>query len=450
MKILVLGDVILDINYFVTTNRMAPEADIPVYNVFKNNFILGGSSNVAKNLKQINFEVEIVSIIGNDYNGIKLKKLLEDSGIKTTLYIDKTRKTTQKNRIFYNNDLVTRYDIEDTHYINSDFENKIIEYVKTQSDVDTIIFSDYGKGFLTKKICECIIDHCNKKSILTFVDPKTIDAIKYKGCFCFKSNLLEGQVLTGKKNVSEIMEEMKLKFDCKHAILTCGENGMYVNSHNNHICHKSKLPVLDVTGCGDVVLSVLTYCYLKTEDIIYSSKVANYVAGKCVGVIGNYTVTLSDLNEFVDVVINDDEPEKINFIRNTDKKVVFTNGCFDVIHSAHIRLLQFSKKQGDILVVGLNTDESIKRFKGDSRPINNIEERCELLKNLGFIDHIIIFKDDTPEKILSLLKPNVLIKGGDYTKESIIGKEYADEILIYNYIDGLSSTNVIKKIKNIN
>jgi D-beta-D-heptose 7-phosphate kinase/D-beta-D-heptose 1-phosphate adenosyltransferase len=111
--------------------------------------------------------------------------------------------------------------------------------------------------------------------------------------------------------------------------------------------------------------------------------------------------------------------------------------------------LQFAKKQGDILVVGLNTDESIKRFKGDSRPINNIEERCELLKNLGFIDYIIIFKDDTPEKILSLLKPNVLIKGGDYTKESIIGKEFADKIIIYNYIDGLSSTNVIKKIKNI-
>jgi len=449
MKILVLGDVILDINYFVTTNRKAPEADIQVYNVFDNNFVLGGSSNVAKNLKQFNFDVEIISIIGNDYNGMKLKNLLEDSGIKTTLYIDKTRKTTQKNRIFYNNDLVTRYDIEDTDYINSEFEDKIIEYVKTQNDMDAIIFSDYGKGFLTKKLCERIVEYSNENKILTFVDPKTIDAIKFKGCFCFKSNLLEGEVLTGKKNVNEIIEEMKQKFQCKHAILTCGENGMYVNSHNNHIYHKSKLPVVDVTGCGDVVLSVLTYCYLKTEDIIYSSKIANYVAGKCVGVIGNYTVAFSDLNEFVDIIINDNEEEKIKLIKNTDKKIVFTNGCFDVIHSAHIRLLQFSKKQGDILVVGLNTDESIKRFKGDSRPINNIVERCELLKNLGFIDHIIIFNDDTPEKILSLLKPNVLIKGGDYTKESIIGKEFADEIIIYNYIDGLSSTNVIKKIKNM-
>lgn len=449
MKIIILGDVLLDTNYYCNTTRLAPEANIPVYNTLDTQYILGGASNVAKNMAAFGCDVEMISVIGDDSIGLQIKTMLDEDKIKSKLFVDNKRKTTQKNRIFNNYVLVTRYDIEDCYYIESEFENKIIEYVKTQNDIDAIIFSDYAKGVLTKKICETIIEYSYENKILTFVDPKTIDAIKYKGCFCFKSNLLEGQVLTEKKNVNEIIEEMKQKFECKHAILTCGENGMYVNSHNNHICHKSKLPVVDVTGCGDVVLSVLTYCYLKTKDIIYSSKVANYVAGKCVNVIGNYTVTLSDLNEFVDVVINDDETEKIKLIRETDKKVVFTNGCFDVIHSAHIRLLQFSKKQGDILVVGLNTDESIKRFKGDSRPINNHEERCELLKNLGFIDHIIIFKDDTPEKILSLLKPNVLIKGGDYTKESIIGKEYADEILIYNYIDGLSSTNVIKKINNI-
>jgi D-beta-D-heptose 7-phosphate kinase/D-beta-D-heptose 1-phosphate adenosyltransferase len=449
MKIIILGDVLLDINYYCNTTRFAPEANIPVYNTLNMQYILGGASNVAKNIAAFGCHVEMISVIGDDSIGLQIKTMLDEDKIQSKLFVDNKRKTTQKNRIFYNNDLVTRYDIEDIDYINSDFENKIIEHVKKQNDIDAIIFSDYGKGFLTKKICETIIEYSNVNKILTFVDPKTIDAIKFKGCFCFKSNLPEGEVLTGKKNVSEIIEEMKQKFECNHVILTCGENGMYVNSHNNHIYHKSKLPVVDVTGCGDVVLSVLTYCYLQTADIIYSSKVANYVAGKCVCVIGNYTVAFSDLNEFVDIIINDNDEEKIKLIKNTDKKVVFTNGCFDVIHSAHIRLLQFSKKQGDILVVGLNTDESIKRFKGDSRPINNIEERCELLKNLGFIDHIIIFNDDTPEKILSLLKPNVLIKGGDYTKESIIGKEYADQIIIYNYIDGLSSTNVIKKIRNM-
>jgi D-beta-D-heptose 7-phosphate kinase/D-beta-D-heptose 1-phosphate adenosyltransferase len=171
------------------------------------------------------------------------------------------------------------------------------------------------------------------------------------------------------------------------------------------------------------------------------------VAGKCVGTIGNYTAQKSDLNEFIDVIIFDDEVEKIKTIGNMKKKIVFTNGCFDVIHSGHIRLLQFSKKQGDILVVGLNTDESITKFKGQSRPINNIEERCELLKNLGFIDYIIIFNDDTPIKILSLLQPDLLVKGGDYTKDNIIGKEYAKDIAIYDYINGLSSTNTILKIK---
>jgi D-beta-D-heptose 7-phosphate kinase/D-beta-D-heptose 1-phosphate adenosyltransferase len=399
-------------------------------------------------LKQFDCDLEIISVVGHDDSGVKLKTLLEESMVTAMLFIDKTRKTTQKNRIFHKDILVARYDIENTHYINAELEAEVIHYVTSKPLVDAIVFSDYGKGFLTKNMCETIIRYANKNNILTFVDPKTIDAIKYKGCFCFKSNLFEGQLLTGKKFVGEIIDEMKRTFECKHAILTCGENGMYVNSQNDHIFNKCKLNVCDVTGCGDVVLSVITYCYLKTFDIIHSSKIANYVAGKCVGTIGNYTAQKSDLNEFIDVIVFDDEVEKIRTIGNMKKKVVFTNGCFDVIHSGHIRLLQFSKKQGDILVVGLNTDESVTKFKGESRPINNIEERCELLKNLGFIDYIIIFNDDTPIKILSLLQPDLLVKGGDYTKENIIGKEYAKDIAIYDYINGLSSTNTILKIKN--
>lgn len=432
MKAIILGDVLLDINYNCNTVRKAPEADIPVYNTLNVQYILGGAANVAKNVASLGINVEMISVIGDDTCGLKLKTMLEEIGVKTKLYVDSKRKTTQKNRVFDGVKLINRFDIETTENIEDSICEQIIEYIKTQSDIDAIVFSDYAKGFLTKKLCETIIEYSNKNGILTFVDPKTKDATKYKGCFLFKLNLLEGEIVSGKISKNDIIETIKDLIQCKHLILTCGETGMYVDSLSNHVFHKSKLSVVDVTGCGDTVLSVLTYLYLKTKDVLWSSKIANYVAGKCVGTIGNYHSSLNDIDEYIDVVIHDSETEKILFLGKTTGKIVFTNGCFDIIHSAHLRLLQFSKKQGDVLVVGLNSDDSIKRFKGASRPINSIDERCELLKSLGFIDYIIVFNDDSPLKILSLLKPDVIVKGGDYTKETVIGREHAKEVIIYD------------------
>jgi D-beta-D-heptose 7-phosphate kinase/D-beta-D-heptose 1-phosphate adenosyltransferase len=204
--------------------------------------------------------------------------------------------------------------------------------------------------------------------------------------------------------------------------------------------------VKDVTGSGDIVLTVISYMYLQNKDIITSAKTANYIAGKGVETIGNYYISKNNIDEYIDTVVYDNETEKIKMIRNLHKNIVFTNGCFDLIHSAHIRLLRFSKKQGDVLVVGLNANDSIKRLKGDTRPINDITERCELLQNLGWIDYIIIFEEDTPYHILELLRPDVIVKGGDYKIDSIVGKEFAKEVILYNYINGISSTNTINKI----
>jgi D-beta-D-heptose 7-phosphate kinase/D-beta-D-heptose 1-phosphate adenosyltransferase len=450
MKIIVLGDVLLDINHHCETTRKAPEADIPVYNTLETSYILGGAANVANNFKSLGINVELLSVIGDDYMGSKLKEILEYNGISNMLFIDKSRKTTQKNRIFHADKIVSRYDIEDTYHIDFKFTDKIIKHIQSSKDhIDAIVFSDYNKGVLSYQLCEKIISNANEKGILTFVDPKPVDALKYKNCFLLKCNLSEGELISGKKNRGEMLSTLKDIIQCNHVILTCGKDGMYIDDLMNHVGHKTLKNAIDVTGCGDVVLSVFTYIYLKNNELIDSCKIANYVAGKCVEHVGNYPVSLSDIDEYIDCVIFDCETVKIESIKNKNSRVVFTNGCFDVIHSAHIRLLQFSKKHGDILVVGLNSDESVKRFKGNTRPINNIQERCDFLKNLGIVDFIIVFGDDTPSNILKLLRPNVLIKGGDYTKDSIIGKEFADEIIIYNYIQGLSSSNTIRKINNL-
>jgi D-beta-D-heptose 7-phosphate kinase / D-beta-D-heptose 1-phosphate adenosyltransferase len=450
MKIIVIGDIILDTNHHCDTTRNAPEANIPVYNVIQTTNILGGAGNVAKNLKNLGVNVEIVSVIGNDYAGSQINTLLNESEIKNTIFIENTRKTTQKNRVFCNNELVNRYDIEDTYDISNLTADNIVQYVKSLVDIDAIIFSDYNKGVLTKLVCEQVIAYARCKNIFTFVDPKPTGVIKYKNCFCLKLNLLEGELISGEKCKNNIITHLKTYIECDHIILTCGENGLYVDSIEHHIYNNFPVDVIDVTGCGDTVLVVAVYMYLKTRDILNSSKIANYVARKCVSVIGNHQITEIDINEFIDTIILDKETDKLTQLSKTHKKIAFTNGCFDIIHSAHIKLLQFSKKLGDILIVGINSDKSVKRLKGEHRPINDIAERCNLLKNLGIVDYIVIFNDDTPANILSVLRPHTIIKGGDYTKDSIIGGEYAKEIVIYDYINGISSTNTIRKINNIN
>jgi D-beta-D-heptose 7-phosphate kinase/D-beta-D-heptose 1-phosphate adenosyltransferase len=455
-KILVIGDIMMDINYRCETHRKAPEANIPVYNVLETNYILGGAANVAKNLQRLSCEVEIISVIGVDDISKKMVSLIDKNKIVNKLFIDPNRKTTQKNRIILNNSIVTRYDIEDANEIDNDLSDDILRYIKSKQTIDAIIVSDYDKGVISRYLCENIIKYCNETNIYTFVDPKLKDCLKYKDCFCLKPNLNEGEIMSGEKNLSNIIRFIKENINCKNVVLTCGENGIYVNSEENHIMHNNKIAVTDVTGAGDIVASVLTYEYLQTNDLIMASKVANYIGGKSVQNLGNYCLSQNDICEYYESIehsnkiIYDYQVDKIKRLSEKNN-VVFTNGCFDILHSAHIKLLKFAKKQGDILVVGLNADNSIKRLKGPTRPINNVQERSTILAQFDFIDYIIIFEDDTPLNLLNILQPTVMVKGGDYKKDEIIGAEYADDVILFNFIENKSSSLVIKKItQNMN
>jgi D-beta-D-heptose 7-phosphate kinase/D-beta-D-heptose 1-phosphate adenosyltransferase len=451
MYILVIGDLILDINYFSKIERNAPEADIPIYNIIDTKYILGGASNVAQNLNNLKTNVELISVIGKDESGNIMQSLLNQSKINNKLFVDDDRKTTQKNRIFNNNKITVRHDIEDKHDINSILVENIINYVKQKEQIDAIVISDYNKGVITDELCRELINYANYHNIYTFVDPKIKNYKKYSKCFCFKPNLIEGQEISGKTNEEEIIEFIKKNIECKNIVLTCGKDGILVNDYKNRIVHNNKIEVIDVTGAGDIVLTVLVYIFLKNNDMLYAVKVANYIAGKSVQVIGNYQLCLDDLQPFLELknnkIIYDYEIDKITTL-SKNKNVVFTNGCFDILHSGHIKNLQFAKKQGDILVVGLNSDLSIKRLKGEKRPINSIEERSTMLSLFEFIDHIIIFEEETPVNILKLLKPDKLIKGSDYKKENIAGSEYVNEVILFNYIDNKSTSLLIDKIIN--
>jgi len=453
MNIIIIGDVMLDINYNSQVTRNAPEADIPIYNILDTNYILGGAGNVAHNLKNLGANVELVGLIGNDTYGTIIKKNLESKQIDHKLFID-NRNTIQKNRIFLNNELNVRFDIEDTYDISNVIETEVIHYITNKGKIDAIIISDYDKGFVTEYLCQKVIKYANENNIPTFVDPKLKNFFKYKDCFLFKPNIVEAEKLTNCKNLDVIINSIKSSINCKNLLITRGKEGMILNSTTNKIEHDSIINLVDVTGAGDIVLSVLVYIFLRGGDLLKACKVANYVAGKSVGVIGNYTISQNDIDEYLDnnvitsKIIYDHEIGKIEKI-SKHKNIVFTNGCFDILHSAHIKNLQFAKSNGDILVVGLNSDESIKRLKGQDRPINNISERSSILSLFDFIDYIIIFSDDTPLNIIKLLKPNIMIKGSDYKKEDIVGAEFADKIILFDFISGKSSTNIINKIKQL-
>ena len=280
--------------------------------------------------------------------------------------------------------------------------------------------------------------------------------MKYKNCFLLKPNQDEAETISGEKNIDKILNFIKDNIECKNILLTRGKEGMILNNIYNKITHDSVIKLVDVTGAGDVVLAVLVYTYLKNGDLLKACKIANYIGGKSVSVIGNYNVSINDINEYFEIeenyvydkIIYDNEINKIKQI-SSKSNIVFTNGCFDILHSAHVELLKFAKNRGDILVVGLNSDDSIKRLKGKLRPINDIHERSKILSLFDFIDYIIIFQDDTPLNSIKLLEPDFLVKGSDYNLDNIVGKEYVKNIIFFDLIQNKSSTRVINKIKNI-
>lgn len=468
MNVVVIGDIILDVNYFSTITRNAPEANhIPVHKIHDVEYILGGAANVAFNLSRLGINVELISCIGvtsdHDVHFKKIKDILNEKNVKFKLFIDRNKNCiTTKNRIIHNGNICARYDVEDDSDISEDISNEILSYVKSKVNVTAVLISDYNKGVITDYLCTEVINYCNENGIYTFIDPKIKNIYKYKNCFCFKPNMNESIALTKTTDISNMFVEIKKSLHNTHTIITDGENGIYVDNISNHITHDKKFTLVDVTGAGDIVISVLVCCFFKfNQDITIAGVIANYVGGKSVQVLGNYAICLKDIEEGYNTLILkqqtqeqqiqkkiflDTDTEELKSFQN--KNVVFTNGCFDIVHSGHLKLLNYCRNEGEILIVGLNSDESVKKLKGDSRPINSISERSEFLLDLNIVDYVVVFNDENPYNIIKMIRPKTLVKGGDYCKESIVGSELVDKVLIYDYLENKSSSLIINKILN--
>lgn len=463
--ILVVGDVMLD-NYFVgDVKRISPEAPVPVFRKKTERSVLGGAANVAANLMAANQQVSMLSIIGNDENGLKLMNHFKEKEIDSSLVNKLQRSTTIKTRFLAdNNQQILRLDVEDTEPINND-ECKILldKLRKHIGQFDLVLISDYLKGLLTQEFCQGVIKLANKNNVPVVIDVKDPKYGKYYGATLLKPNLNELRMLTGNSanteaEIVDASEELRKRSNCKFVLTTLGAKGMVLVGDGDPYFVKSLArEVYDVSGAGDTTIAYLATCMANGMPIREAVDIANYAAGIQVGKVGTSSVYWQEVRNYIS---NEDHgmfhkilsPEDVERFRkdNQNKKIVFTNGCFDILHIGHKRYLQEAASLGDLLIVGVNSDDSVRRLKGPDRPVNSEQDRAEMLSALGFVDYVVIFGEDTPYELIKKIQPDVLVKGGDYKPEEVVGRDIVEarggRLELIQFVEGKSTTNIINKI----
>ncbi|NPA54955.1 MAG: D-glycero-beta-D-manno-heptose-7-phosphate kinase [Epsilonproteobacteria bacterium] len=454
--ILVIGDFMIDHYLWGKSNRISPEAPVPVVEITKEEDRLGGAGNVVNNLLSLGSEVMIATILGDENE--RMMRLLNEQNINTKgVFVDNTRKTIIKSRVIASNHQVIRYDKETKNYITKEFEQKIFDFAKDNIDkIDMILLSDYEKGVLTPTLTQKLIDLANAKNKKLIIDPKN-NFYKYQNAYMIKPNKKELSIATNieintKEDLIKAGWALKEELNLEYLLVTLSEDGMALFGKEFIQIPTLAREVYDVTGAGDTVLASLGYFLSKNDNLIEAMHFANAAAAVVVGKVGSATVTINEIlhyeknldNSVEHKIIPFDEVEKLNF---TNKKVVFTNGCFDILHLGHVKYLQKARALGDVLIVGVNSNESVTRLKGPTRPVNDEFDRAYLLASLEVVDYVVIFKEDTPYELIKKIKPDILVKGADYKDKEVVGSDIAKEVKLIDFVDGKSTTNIISKIK---
>ncbi len=462
--ILVVGDLMIDHYLWGKCERISPEAPVPVIAIEKETAVLGGAGNVINNLSALGAKVSVLSVIGKDENANELKNMFEEIDVNIeNLVVEEKRFTSKKSRIIASQQQVVRYDKESRDEILKSSEAKIIENLKKNiSSYDMLILSDYGKGVLTNTLTRKLIDIANENSKRVLVDPKGEDYRKYFGAYLLTPNKKEAVEASKVKirNEATLLEAIsKLKNECSLDIglITLSEDGIAIYDDGLRTHPTVAREVYDVTGAGDTVIASLAFSLSCGYDIDKAVKFANLAAGVVVGKIGSATATLNEIIEYESSLNKSTSDSHIKTLEEIEalsaelkkrgKKVVFTNGCFDILHVGHVKYLEKAKSYGDVLILGLNSDESVSRLKGPTRPVNTEDDRAYILASLEAVDYVVKFYDDTPYELIKAVQPHILVKGGDYEGKEVVGQDIADELRLVQFVDGKSTSKTIARIQ---
>jgi D-beta-D-heptose 7-phosphate kinase/D-beta-D-heptose 1-phosphate adenosyltransferase len=467
-KVLVVGDLILDKYIWGKTSRISPEAPVQVVEVESDELRLGGAGNVVNNLLALGCQVAVASVVGEDEDGQKLLSLMDKSGLDVSgIQLSTQRTTSRKSRVLASHQQMLRIDRESTAEISSAEQDSLFDFIRQQlAEVSAVILSDYLKGVLAPELLKRVIELCRTAEVPVVVDPKGADFARYRGATLLTPNRREAEVATGivisdQESLLRAGEVLLKEQQLEALVLTRSEEGMSLFSADGSVEHlpTEAREVFDVSGAGDTVVAVIGAALAVGASLADAGRLANLAAGLVVAKLGTSTVAAPEViadfsrrNSLSDgkILPRRELSSLLDAIRATGKTIVFTNGCFDLLHAGHVKYLQQARELGDLLVLGLNSDSSIRRLKGEKRPLLEETERAQILAALDCIDYLTIFDEDTPLELLQQLRPQILVKGGDYIPEEVVGKElvesYGGRVELIQFVDGKSTTNIIDKV----
>ena len=468
--VLVVGDLMVDEYLWGDVDRISPEAPVQVVSIKDESYTLGGAGNVANNIVALNGIVSVAGVIGTGRNGQLLLDLFNDIGVDTAgIFKESGRSTTRKTRIIAANQHVLRIDRETRIDISDATRDSIAMYIKERMpDVDVVLISDYGKGLMTKTLFSTIVDTAKKHHKMTIVDPKGLDFSKYTGVSMLTPNKKEAALASGieitdestlEKAGNKILESVGID----RLLVTCGKDGMVLIRQNRvpFYIRADARQVYDVSGAGDTVLAILGLAVAAGCSMEDSVTMANTAAGIVVGKVGTAAVSRKELITALKPYDVDTLPKLISLaelpvltqeLKKKGRRIVLTNGCFDLLHAGHIKLFIAAKQLGDTLIVAIDDDDSVKMIKGAGRPVIRVRERVRILCALEMIDYVVVFSSKQLEHLIEIIQPDVLAKGSNYTSEEVSGREiveqYGGRVRLIPITEHVSSTHIINHIKN--
>lgn len=468
-RILVVGDLILDRYADGKASRVSPEAPVLVFDFANERYLLGGACNVAANLSALGASASVLGLVGDDEGGVRLRGLLEAADIDTqALVVDKARPTTRKTRYVAKTMQVLRVDEESRVPVNGEVEERMLAVLQQRPfPWKSVLLSDYGKGVLTPRVIAAAIAAAASAGGVTVVDPKGVDYSIYKGVDLLTPNLEEAEAATGVRiagtgDLHRAAQRLREITGVRTAVITLGKDGVFFEREDgsNRIIPTEARQVFDVTGAGDTVVAVLTYCRACGVSLEDSLCLANHAAGVTVSKLGTWAPTRAEIAGHIGdaggqptgkVLSREQAVEIGGRMRAEGRRLVFTNGCFDILHAGHCEYLQRARSYGDALMVALNTDASVRRQnKGPGRPFNALEDRAAVLAALAAVDYVVPFDDDTPGALIEAVTPRVLAKGEDWRDKGVVGREWVEShggsVVLVPLVAGRSTTNVVEKI----